>query len=82
MLSRLLAQFAAALFTSGAPGFITQDEESSGGIIDAEALYGRAGTFLLDAQIHAAPANNAAEFVERGQFYKLEIDDWSSVYGG
>ena len=34
-----VAQFDAALFTSGAPGFITQDEESSG-IIDAEAVYG------------------------------------------
>ena len=75
-----VAQFDAALFTSGEPGFITQDEESSG-IIDAEAVYGESGTFLLDAQIHAAPANNAAEFVERGQFYKLEVDDWTSIYG-
>ena len=75
-----VAQFDVALFITGAPNFITQDEESSG-IIDAEALFGEAGTFLLDAQIHATPANNIAEYVERGQFYKLEINDWSSVYG-
>ena len=76
----VVAQFDQALFTTGGPGFITQDEESSG-VIDAESLFGEAGTFLLDAQIHAAPLNNAAEYVERGQFLKLEIDDWTSVYG-
>jgi hypothetical protein len=34
------------------PGFITQDEESSG-IIDASRFLGP-GTFLFDAQVHKA----------------------------
>ncbi len=43
----VLAQFDPALFRTGAPGFLTQDEESSG-IIDARQFFGR-GWFLFDA---------------------------------
>jgi hypothetical protein len=75
-----VAQFDAALFTQGQPGFVTQDEESSG-IIDVESIYGIPGTFLFDAQVHAAPVNNVAEYVERGQLLRLQVDDWSTVYG-
>jgi len=76
----VVAAFEPSQFTPGAPGFITQDEESSG-IIDVEALTGVAGSFLFDAQVHAAPADNAAEYVERGQLLRLVVDDWSAVYG-
>jgi hypothetical protein len=48
----VLAQFDPAQFTSGAAGFITQDEESSG-IIDAARFLG-GGSFLFDAQVHKA----------------------------
>ncbi|HEY3258824.1 MAG TPA: hypothetical protein VGJ95_00910 [Pseudonocardiaceae bacterium] len=76
-----VATFDPAQFAAGAPGFITQDEESSG-IIDVEAQTGVAGSFLFDAQVHAAPANNVTEYVERGQLLRLVVDDWEAVYGG
>jgi Bacterial protein of unknown function (DUF839) len=76
-----VARFDTSLFVTGAPNFITQDEESSG-IIDAEEFFGIPGTFLFDAQVHAAPVNNAVEYVERGQLLRLQVDDWDSVYGG
>ena len=65
---------------------LTIDEESSG-IIDTEDFLG-AGTFVFDAQVHTAkglPAGTGPgtvqEFVERGQYMMLQVDDWSSVYG-
>jgi hypothetical protein len=42
---------------------------------------GEAGWFLFDAQAHAAPENDATEYVERGQLLRMKIDDWTSVYG-
>lgn len=57
-----IAQHNPALFTSGAPGFLTQDEEASG-IIDASAAIGP-GWFLLDVQAHYA---TDSELVEGGQ---------------
>lgn len=75
-----LARFDPALFTAGQPGFITQDEESSG-ILDVSRQYGQDGTFLLDAQVHAPPVNNVAEYVERGQLMRMRVADWGAVYG-
>jgi len=69
----VLAQFDRALFTAGQPGFITQDEESSG-IIDL----GR-GRFLFDAQVHASSGD--VETVEKGQLLTMTVD-WERVYGG
>jgi Ca2+-binding RTX toxin-like protein len=69
-----VAGFDPALFTPGASGFITQDEESSG-VIDATAWLGDADTsaYLLDAQIHN-PTGNAAT-VEQGQLMVMYVDD-------
>jgi hypothetical protein len=55
-------------FTPGAPGFLTQDEESSG-IIDASAILGE-GWYLLDVQAHYA---TDSELVEGGQLIALHI---------
>lgn len=67
-----LAQHNADLFTSGLPGFLTQDEESSG-IIDLSHILGP-GSYLADVQAHYAinAANprgfaNPDELVEGGQ---------------
>jgi hypothetical protein len=68
-----LAQFDRALFTTGEPGFITRDEESSG-IIDLGG-----GKFLFDAQVHAPTGDS--ETVERGQLLTMTVD-WDRVYGG
>ncbi|HEY0715196.1 MAG TPA: hypothetical protein VGF45_21125, partial [Polyangia bacterium] len=62
-----VASFDPNLFTSGKPGFITQDEESSG-IVDASDLLGP-GWFLFNAQGHTSAGNT--ELVERGQFMAL-----------
>jgi Alkaline phosphatase PhoX len=80
--------FDPALFGPGAtqdPNKLTIDEESSG-IIDTEDFLG-AGTFVFDAQVHTAkglPAGTGPgtvqEFVERGQYLMLKVDDWSTVY--
>jgi hypothetical protein len=67
-----LAQFDRALFSSGEPGFITQDEESSG-IIDLGH-----GRFLFDAQVHAPTGD--PETVEKGQLLGMTVD-WDDVYG-
>jgi hypothetical protein len=85
----VVARFDESLFGPGAtadPDRLTIDEESSG-IVDTEALLG-AGTFLFDAQVHTAkglPAGTGPgtvqELVERGQYLRLTVDDWSSVYG-
>lgn len=70
----VLAQFDPARFTPGAPGFVTQDEESSG-IIDVGK-----GRFLFDAQVHLK--NGDPETVEEGQLLAMTVDDWDAVYGG
>jgi hypothetical protein len=56
----------AARFISGAPGFLTQDEEASG-IIDVQEILG-AGMFLLVDQAHYGITG---EVVEGGQFLSL-----------
>lgn len=67
------AQFDPAKFTPGAPGFITQDEESSG-VLDVTGLLGDADTraYLLDAQIHAPNGDPAT--VEPGQLMVMYVD--------
>jgi len=52
-----------ALFTPGAPGFLTRDEEASG-VIDASDLLGD-GWFLMSDQVHRALPG---ELVDDGQF--------------
>lgn len=64
-----IAQHDPARFTPGAPGFLTNDEESSG-IIDASAILGQ-GYFLLDVQAHYGISG---ELVEGGQLLSLYID--------
>jgi hypothetical protein len=39
------------------------------------------GTFLFDAQVHTAPTNNVAEYVERGQLMRMQVNNWGAVYG-
>jgi hypothetical protein len=63
---------------TGAPGFITQDEESSG-IIDASRVLGK-GTFLFDAQVHSP--HPEPDKVERGQLLTLQVRDWKKVFAG
>jgi hypothetical protein len=58
-----------ALFTSGAPGFLTQDEESSG-IIPLHHILGK-GWYLAAVQGHY-PTD--VELVEGGQLVALHID--------
>jgi hypothetical protein len=65
----LVATFDPERFTPGKPGFITNDEESSG-IIDAESLLGR-GWYLLDAQVHKATTD--PELVEMGQYLAMFV---------
>jgi hypothetical protein len=65
----LLAQHNPALFTPGAAGFITNDEESSG-IIDAEDILGT-GWFLINSQAHKSISSSEPELVEPGQFLAL-----------
>jgi hypothetical protein len=62
-----VAQHDPALFSSGAAGFISQDEEASG-VLDATAILG-AGWWLLSDQIHATAGDT--ELVERGQLTAL-----------
>jgi Bacterial protein of unknown function (DUF839) len=75
----VVAQFDPRLFAVGGSDFITRDEESSG-IVEARNQLGR-GVYLLDAQVHAPPVNNQAEYVERGQLLVMEVDSWRAVYG-
>ncbi|MEI6363956.1 MAG: alkaline phosphatase PhoX [Actinomycetes bacterium] len=72
-----LAQFDPAQFTPGAPGFITQDEESSG-IIEISKLADQGSTFLFDAQVHKKLADPA--LVEMGQLLTLTVASWGDVY--
>ena len=55
-------------FVSGAPSFLTQDEESSG-VIDVAAILGQ-GWYLFDVQAHYG---NGAELVEGGQLLAFHI---------
>ena len=66
--------FDPAFFTPGAPGFITQDEESSG-VIDVTSMFGDADTraYILDAQLHTPSGNPAT--VEQGQLLLMTIND-------
>jgi hypothetical protein len=64
-----IAQHDPARHTPGAPGFLTQDEESSG-VIDANGLLGD-GWYLLDVQAHYGIAG---ELVEGGQLLAMYID--------
>jgi Alkaline phosphatase PhoX len=57
-----------ALFTPGAPGFLTKDEEASG-VIPAPFL--EDGAYLLDEQVHKTSSDPA--LVEGGQFMELHI---------
>lgn len=75
---RELGAFDPAQFTVGAPGFITQDEESSG-VIEVTSLfrdvegYDTAAYryFLLDAQVHKATVD--PELVELGQLLMMKV---------
>jgi secreted PhoX family phosphatase len=72
-----VATFDPARFTPGAPGFITQDEESSG-IIDAREILGH-GWYLLDAQVHKP--NPDPELVEEGQLLALFVPEGGGSAG-
>ncbi|MFN8569619.1 MAG: DUF839 domain-containing protein [Kouleothrix sp.] len=63
-----IAQHDPARFTPGAPGFLTQDEESSG-VIDVSSILGQ-GWYLLAVQAHYA---TDAELVEGGQLLALRV---------
>jgi hypothetical protein len=63
-----VAQHDPELFLLGAPGFITQDEESSG-VIPAPFL--GSGKYLIDVQVHRASSD--PELVEGGQLLVLQI---------
>ena len=64
----IIAQHDPARFTAGAPGFLTQDEESSG-IIAMDEILGE-GWYLLDVQAHYSIAG---ELVEGGQLLGLHF---------
>lgn len=68
----LLAQHDPDRFVTGAPNFLTQDEESSG-IIDVTDILGSAGqnAFLLDVQAHY---NIGGELVQGGQVVLMYQD--------
>jgi hypothetical protein len=72
----VLAEFDPGRFRSGAAGFLTEDEESSG-IIDARKAIGP-GWFLFDAQVHLANPN--PEYVEHGQLLAMHVREFSDVY--
>jgi hypothetical protein len=63
-----LARHDAAKFTTGQPGFITEDEETSG-VIDVSAILGP-GAYLMTDQIHQTIPG---ELVENGQFQLLRV---------
>ena len=75
-----LAAFDAALFTAGQPGFLTQDEESSG-VIDVTDLLGDNDTraYLVDAQVHKSSGDPTT--VEPGQLSVMYVDE-APVTGG
>tara|TARA_B110001454_G_scaffold207600_1_gene219168 strand:+ start:381 stop:2330 length:1950 start_codon:yes stop_codon:yes gene_type:complete len=69
-----IAQHDPALFTSGQPGFKTQDEESSG-VIDVTDMLGDADTkaYLVDVQAHLNLVD--PELVQDGQLLAMFVDD-------
>jgi hypothetical protein len=72
----VLATFDPDQFKTGAPHFITKDEESSG-IIDAKDVIGP-GWFVFDAQVHTlAPT---PDNVELGQLLVMKVDSFKDVY--
>ena len=73
-----LAQFDDRFGDPASPGFLPQDEESSG-IIDAARFLG-SNTFLFDAQVHKAHPD--ADKVEPGQLMTLHVKSWRKVFGG
>jgi len=66
-----IAQHDPQRFISGAPAFLTQDEESSG-VIDMAGILGP-GWYLLDVQAHYA---TDAETVEGGQLLAVYDPTW------
>jgi Bacterial protein of unknown function (DUF839)/PEP-CTERM motif len=64
-----IAAHDSARFSTGQPGFLTQDEESSG-IIDARDILGD-GWFLLDSQAHYGIPG---ELVEGGQLMAMYVN--------
>jgi hypothetical protein len=58
-----------ARFITGAPGFLTEDEESSG-VIDVSSLLGQ-GRYLLTTQVHTAHPD--PELVEYGQLQLVRV---------
>lgn len=64
-----IAEHDPAQFTPGVPGFITQDEETSG-VIDVSSILGQ-GWYLLDDQVHAASGD--PELVEGGQLLAMHV---------
>jgi len=66
----LVAQHDPARFTTGAAGFRTLDEESSG-IIDVSEILGK-GTYLLDVQAHLTLPDT--ELVQDGQLLVMRVE--------
>jgi hypothetical protein len=89
-----IAGFNAALFTDGAAGKLTVDEESSG-VTDVTDLLrknknDKNSYYVFVAQVHApiatarpdlTDAASIASAVEGGQIYLLTIPNWSKIYG-
>ena len=76
-----VAQHKPALVTPGSPGFLTQDEESSG-IIDVSAILGYRA-FLLTVQLHnsaRALPGLLEELVDDGQLVLLRETDAGDYY--
>lgn len=66
-----VATYDPARFTTGLPGFITQDEESSG-VIEAKTLLGD-GWYLINSQAHAKLVPDPFGQVEYGQLLAMYI---------
>ncbi len=77
----VIATHDAARFISGAPGFITQDEETSG-VIEISDLLGNTGgdkTYLFVDQVHNNLRVSDPELVEGGQFGALRVTNNAPV---
>lgn len=89
-----VAKFKDELFAEGAKSFITKDEESSG-IIDVTEILSKGSSdqnryYMYVAQIHgpiakarpdvAADDLTLPKAVEGGQWYIMQISDWSNIY--
>lgn len=90
----VLAKFKDDYVVEGRTGFITKDEESSG-VVDITDMVktgknDKSRYYMLVAQVHSTPAlarpdvstSNAAlaNSVEGGQWYIMEVPNWSAVY--